>query len=252
LSASGITDNQSQANILAQIKAESNFKPQSENLNYSGKTLMKLFPKKFKSQDEADALAAQGPEAISNFIYGGRMGNAGDEGYKYRGRGLIQLTGKDNYSKFSKLIGVDLVKDPDLANDPEVAEKIAVAYFKEASKKYDLSDIKQTGKAVGYAGGKEETDKRTQYASAFANNMPTAEVGGILSGPKSGYTAMLHNTEAVVPLPDGRNIPVQMTQNTGSSEQMNMMAMQLNKLDAIVRTMEKANSINNKILQRQS
>jgi len=57
------------------------------------------------------------------------MGNAKDEGFKYRGRGMIQLTGKDNYARIGKKIGVDLVKNPDLANRPDVAAKVAASYF---------------------------------------------------------------------------------------------------------------------------
>ena len=58
------------------------------------------------------------------------MGNVAEgEGYKYRGRGYIQLTGKSNYEKYSSAAGVDLVKNPDLANDPKVAAKIAAAYI---------------------------------------------------------------------------------------------------------------------------
>jgi hypothetical protein len=103
------------------------------------------------------------------------MGNKEDEGFKYRGRGLIQLTGKDNYKKFGDLIGVDLVGNPDLANDPTVANKIAAAYFAEKQKTgVNLSDINAIGKAVGYAGGAAETAKRAQLASGFARQMQTS------------------------------------------------------------------------------
>ena len=99
----GITDPEEQAGVLAQLKAESNFKPRSESLRYSPERLYSMFPKYFKDVDEARKIAAQGEQAIGDRIYGGRMGNAPDEGYKYRGRGLIQLTGKDNYTKYGKM-----------------------------------------------------------------------------------------------------------------------------------------------------
>lgn len=176
LASQGITDPKAVANIMAQVQAESGFKAQSENLNYSGKKLFELYGAgnkggnkvRFKTMAEAEAVAAKGPEAVGNVIYGGRMGNQEDEGFKYRGRGLIQLTGKDNYKKFGDMIGVDLVKNPDLANDPAVASKIAAAYFAQKQKAgVDLTNIAAVGKAVGYAGGAAETEKRAQLAQGF-------------------------------------------------------------------------------------
>lgn len=95
--------------FLAQCGHESNdFNSLHENLNYSSDALVKLFPKHFHG-DAVDY--NRQPEKIANRIYESRMGN-GDElsgdGYKYRGRGAIQLTGKDNYTKFSNTIGKDL------------------------------------------------------------------------------------------------------------------------------------------------
>ena len=78
-----------------------------------------------------------------------------DEGYKYRGRGLIQITFKANYEKYGGLAGVDIVNNPEMANDPEVATKVAVAYLKSKSIPWDSTSFSQLGeafrKAVGYA-----------------------------------------------------------------------------------------------------
>ena len=223
LSAGGITDKKEQANILAQIKAESGGVAKSENLNYSGSKLFEMFGEgnkagnkvRFKNTAEAEELAAKGPEAIGNVIYGGRMGNSADEGYKYRGRGLIQLTGKENYDKFGKLVGVDLVKDPDLANDPEIAQRIAVEFFKDKKKAgTNLADISQLGKAVGYAGGEEETKRRSGYAQEF---LQQGRDGGVFSGSSSGYPVMLHGKEMVIPMPDTRSLDVQKTELADAS-----------------------------------
>lgn len=202
MSAGGITDQTAQRNILAQIAAESGGVAKSENLNYSPKRLLELFPKYIKDLDDARALIKQGPEAIGNRIYGGRMGNTATEGFMYRGRGLIQLTGKANYEKYGKMIGVDLVNNPDLANDPEVAQMLAVAYFRDKQQKgVNLSDIGQIGKAVGYVDiNGAETAKREQIAKSLSIDAPQAADGAIFSGPSSGYAARLHGTEAVVPL----------------------------------------------------
>lgn len=149
------------ANILSQIKAETgSFNPVEENLNYSPERLMEVFPQKFQNLAHATQVVKAGPEAIGNVIYGGRMGNKEDEGYKYRGRGFIQLTGRDNYERLGKLIGEDLVNNPDLANDPEVALKIAAAYLKESGA--DLKDVASTTKAIGPAQTQQQIAKRLE------------------------------------------------------------------------------------------
>ena len=211
----GITDTKAQANILAQIEKESGFRPRSENLKYSGKRLYELYgPEqtrnkvRFNTLEEANQLAALGEEAIGNVIYGGRMGNAPDEGAKYRGRGLIQLTGKNNYERIGRLIGEDLVGNPELANDPQVAKKIVAAYMLEAQKSgTNLADISAVGKAMGYATA--DTASRAALAAEYEKKLSKGfKTGGISTGPNSGYTQLLHGTEAIVPLPDGKRIPV--------------------------------------------
>jgi putative chitinase len=164
---------------MAQIEAESNFRPRSEDVDkYSAKTLYRLFPKKFADVNAAQALVDQGPEAVGNHIYGSRMGNAADEGYKYRGRGLIQLTGKDNYTTYGKKLGLDLVSNPDLANDPAIAARIAAVYFADKqSHGANLSDINSIGKAVGYAGGQSETAKRAKLAENYKGQIASGSLG---------------------------------------------------------------------------
>ena len=111
-----ITTNLRLAHFLAQCAHESgNFKAVSENLNYSKDGLMKIFPKYFPG-NLAESYARQ-PEKIASRVYGGRMGNGDEatkEGFKFRGRGYIQLTGKNNYTNFTKFIGEDCVANPDL------------------------------------------------------------------------------------------------------------------------------------------
>ena len=105
------------SHFLAQCGHESaGFKAIQENLNYGAKGLLGIFKKYFPT--EAKALQYERkPEKIANLVYGGRMGN-GDEvsgdGYKFRGRGYIQLTGKNNYVAFGKAINEDIAVNPDL------------------------------------------------------------------------------------------------------------------------------------------
>lgn len=105
------------AHFLSQVGHESGgFKSVYENLNYSADRLKVIFPKYFKQQGLAEAYERK-PELIGSRVYGNRMGN-GDEGsrdgYKYRGRGYIQLTGKSNYAAFDKFVTEDIVTNPDL------------------------------------------------------------------------------------------------------------------------------------------
>lgn len=105
------------AHFLAQCGHESGgFKLVQENLNYGAKGLLGIFKKYFPT--EAKALQYERkPEKIANLVYGGRMGNGPEtsgDGYKYRGRGYIQLTGKDNYTAFGKAINEDVAATPDV------------------------------------------------------------------------------------------------------------------------------------------
>jgi putative chitinase len=103
--------------FLAQCSHESaNFKAVTENLNYGPVSLLKVFKKYFPTSEKADAYARK-PEKIANLVYGGRMGNgpeASGDGWKYRGRGYIQLTGKVNYQAFDKVVEENIVETPDL------------------------------------------------------------------------------------------------------------------------------------------
>ena len=112
----GIITNLRLCHFLAQCSTESgNFKAVSENLNYSKDGLLRIFPKYFPGT-LAESYAHQ-PEKIASRVYGSRLGNGDEttkEGWKFRGAGFIQLTGKDNFKKFGDFIGVDLVKNPEL------------------------------------------------------------------------------------------------------------------------------------------
>jgi putative chitinase len=105
------------AHFLAQCAHESgNFKAVNENLNYGAAGLRSIFGKYFK--DDASAKASERkPEKIANKVYASRMGNgdeASGDGFKFRGRGYIQLTGKDNYSAFDKVVDDNILSAPDL------------------------------------------------------------------------------------------------------------------------------------------
>lgn len=133
------------AHFLAQVAHESSCLGRVvENMSYSAERLLQVFPRHFASLAEAQAYSRQ-PERIGSRVYGGRMGNgdeASGDGYRYRGRGLIQLTGKDNYRAFSRWSGVDVVAQPDLVADHYAVQ--SAVYFWDSNAlnaRADLDDI---------------------------------------------------------------------------------------------------------------
>ena len=104
------------AHFLAQCGHESGgFKAVSENLNYGAAGLQSIFKKYFTAESAKEY--QRKPEKIANIVYANRMGNgnqASGEGYKFRGRGFIQLTGKDNYTAFDKSVEDDILANPEL------------------------------------------------------------------------------------------------------------------------------------------
>lgn len=127
-----VIDKNEIAMFLAQTTHESNdYKRLEESFNYRPERLFQVFKKRVGSLEKAKELCSQGSEAIANFVYGGRLGNAKDEGYKYRGRGIIQLTGKNNYKYYGEKLNIDLVNSPDLAKEPNIAIEIALLFWKE-------------------------------------------------------------------------------------------------------------------------
>ena len=118
--------------ILAVIGKESLFKPQSENLKYSAARIMQVWP--YIKPAEAAKLA-NNPQALAERVYGGKYGNTlpGD-GFKYRGRGFNQITFKNLYFSLSNKLGLDLVKNPDLLNKPEIAAAAVAQFYADAFK----------------------------------------------------------------------------------------------------------------------
>ena len=177
------------AGFIAQCAHESGgFTMLEENLNYRAATMAVCWPKRFaevgpdgkpKRDDKGKlipnkfALALEKkPEAIANVVYASRMGNGpteSGEGWKYRGRGLKQLTGKDNYTRCGKALGVDLVVNPDLLLQPEYAARSA-AWFWSVNKCGPLADAddfvgltkKINGGTIGLA------DREKRYKSVLA------------------------------------------------------------------------------------
>lgn len=143
LSLFGIDTTLRQAAFIAQCYHESNgFKDLEENLNYSANALLILWPGHFNSN--LAQIYARHPEMIANRAYASRMGNgneASGDGWKYRGRGVIQITGKDNYVQCSAATGVPLLTNPDIAAQCPGALNTA-GWFWEKNKLNSLADVR--------------------------------------------------------------------------------------------------------------
>ncbi len=118
--------------LLAQIGHETDGLTRvEENLNYSAQRLCAVWPRRFPSLGAA-AECAGNPEKLGDMVYGGRMGNqpAGSgDGFRYRGRGLLQLTGRDGYAQVGRVAAIDLVGQPELAAAPDTALVAACAFW---------------------------------------------------------------------------------------------------------------------------
>ncbi len=123
-----------EAAFLAQIAHESGeLTIFAENLNYSAKGLMATWPKRFPDLATAQKYE-RNPEKLANYVYANRIGNgdeASGDGWRFRGRGPIQITGRENYQKYGSRLNVDLINHPDQAATPEVGFRIAGLYWRE-------------------------------------------------------------------------------------------------------------------------
>ena len=148
------------AHFIAQLAHESgSFKYDMENLNYSAKALRSIFGKYFKTEESAEEYARK-PEDIANIVYANRMGNGDTEsgdGWKFRGRGLIQLTGHDNYKSCGKGINLDLLNNPDLLSGDPLAAVAAAGWYwnsRGLNQYADQDDVKKITRLIngGYNG----------------------------------------------------------------------------------------------------
>lgn len=147
---SGVTNKYVITAILAIVSKESGFVPRSE-ASYSGTPgarIAKIFGRRGYTDDQWDTIKKD-PVKFFDIIYGGRYGNASNEGYKYRGRGFNQITFKGNYEVYAQETGLNIINDPDLLNTVDAAAKCVIAYFKRNVKKapadiksrYNFTDI---------------------------------------------------------------------------------------------------------------
>ncbi len=134
---------------------------------------------RFQTLQDAKDIVAAGPEAYFDKVYGGRMGNASNEGYKYRGRGFLQITGKSAYESFKKFSGIDVVSNPDLLNEPEIAAKAIPWFFL----KY---------KSINRA----KANEKARYENVTQSDLESIETTTTLVGPADKKKALERTTIA--------------------------------------------------------
>lgn len=133
--------------FLGQISVETGgFTQMEENMNYRNPERLDALFSRVKGTADAKALISKGPQAIANRVYGGRLGNgdeASGDGWRYRGSGYKQLTGRNNYREMGQLIGLDLENHPDWVRVNPTAAKVAFAFWdaKKCSPLADSGDI---------------------------------------------------------------------------------------------------------------
>ena len=165
------------AGFFAQIGHESaGLKVLEENLFYRAETLDKIFPKYFKNAGRNAADYAKQPEKIANVIYASRMGNgdtASGDGYKFRGRGAIQLTGRENYTNFGKTIGKTAEQVIDYVTTKKGALESACWYWnsRKINAACDANDIVKMTKLInGGTIGLDDRKKHYEQALAVLND----------------------------------------------------------------------------------
>lgn len=182
---------QSAAYVLATAFHETGatMAPIEENLNYSATGLRATWPRVFHPHGN-DGIAekyARKPEAIANAAYKNRMGNgdeASGDGWRYRGRGFVQITGRDNYRRLGALIGVDLEAEPDLALDPDNAAKIIVIGMQRGLfTGVSLDDVSEPETSEpdfendrGIVNGKDRAKKIARYAQVFYEGLKDVDL----------------------------------------------------------------------------
>ena len=160
------SDERDLPNFLGQVVHESAMLERvEENLSYSAQRLCQVWPRRFPTLASAQPFA-RNPRALASKVYGGRLGNtAPDDGWAYRGRGLIQITGRNNYRQMQHVTGLPLLDEPDLLLEQEPALRASIAWWEESVPDELLGDVMRVTRVVnGGTIGLEHRQQLTQRA----------------------------------------------------------------------------------------
>ena len=158
------SDDRDAPNFIGQVLHESSMLERlEENLNYSAQRLTQVWPRRFPTLAAAQPFA-RNPRALANKVYGGRLGNtAPDDGWAYRGRGLIQITGRDNYRQMQHITGMPLLDEPDMLMEQEPALRASIAWWEENVPDSLLGDVSRVTRVVN--GGQIGLNHRAQLTA---------------------------------------------------------------------------------------
>lgn len=180
------------AHWLGQMAHESaGFTRLEENLTYTATRLLAVFPARVTAA-QASRLAGD-PRAIANHVYGGRLGNTGhDDGWLFRGRGLIQLTGRANYERIRHEIGLDIVARPDLAAEPATAIAVACAWWRLAgcNEAADSGDVERVTRIIN-GGVNGLSDRKRLTERAYGALFPDGDPRNLRAGATGHDVALL-------------------------------------------------------------
>ncbi len=200
----GITDPTEMAMFMGQMDHESGgLTSLDESFNYSSPERIASVSRTAANKGTAaiSKAMAQGPEAVAEIMYGGRMGNVNPgDAHNFRGRGFTQLTGRSNYEAASKGLGIDLVNNPDMASDPAVAAKIATWYWQDReglSESAKAGDIEGVTKKIngGLNGLQDRIHKTAVYADEISKGNFDTEKPAASSEPSVDVMPSVSATE---------------------------------------------------------
>lgn len=221
---SGITDHRELANFMGQNQHESqNFARLEENLNYSGSRLHAVFGNRngLTAERALEISSIADPterrKAVAEQVYGGAWGkpNLGNtepgDGYAFRGRGYIQLTGRSNYEADGRALGLDLVRQPDLAARPDIAERIAVHYWQTRVQPVEAArtDVEKAGSIIntGRVGGEVNgLEDRQTLAAAWLTALDKGYLRDALARESAAFSEPA-TSAALARAPDTRPTP---------------------------------------------
>jgi len=173
-----------------------------ENLNYSTEALDRIFGKYFKMSGRNAINYARRPELIANIVYANRMGNGGidsGDGWRYRGRGPIQLTGKSNYYTFSNFSGIDVVGDPNIVQYDISTSLLSAIWFwvtNNLNRYADIGDIKMMTKRIN--GGYNGLEDRINHYNAIMREISISEIGILKKGSTGEGVKLLQSSLGIV------------------------------------------------------
>jgi predicted chitinase len=198
----GVTDPRAIAEMLAHTNVESGSYGQTvENMKYSSpERLVKMF-KEVTNIEQARQLVSAGEVAIANTVYGGAKGqslgnNAPGDGWKYRGRGFVHITGKANYAKIGEQLGIDLVNKPELAStDPNVMAAIAVNFYKNSKALQSITQTGDFGQAAAGMNGNGNLPEMSKRYALYLDYLKQLESGS-LAANEAGAESTTNAPEA--------------------------------------------------------